>query len=139
MPAGHRLAQRTVVDVEDLDGEPLVLLGRQRPARAEIDQMFRRVRFRPRIRIETHSVGSACVLAAQGLGVTIVNALMASHFRDLPIAIRPFRPLLWNEFGLAFAAGQPRSRVADRFADHFRRRLIDLLQGLESELGPAAD
>ncbi|WP_343714216.1 LysR family transcriptional regulator [Inquilinus sp.] len=138
MPQGHRLAEKAVVSVEDLEGEPLVLLGRQRPARAEMDQMFRQVRFRPRVQVETHSVGSACAFAAQGLGVTIVNALMASHFRDLPIAIRPFRPRLWNEFGLAFAAGQPRSRAADRFAEHFRRRLVEMLRGLEAEFRPEA-
>lgn len=123
MPANHPLCRHAVIEAEHLRGVPLVLLGRQRALRAELNQVFRAVNLTPQVRIEVHSVSAACSFVAQGLGVSIVNGLLASHFTHLPIVTRPFRPTLPYAFGLAFRRDEPRSSLVSTFAEHLKQRL----------------
>jgi DNA-binding transcriptional LysR family regulator len=105
LPAGHPLLALREITAADLDGTELVLLGRQRPLRHDIDMAFRHARVRPKIRAEVHSVDMACRFVAKGLGVSIVNGVLASLNRDLPIERRPFRPAIEYRFGMATLEG----------------------------------
>jgi DNA-binding transcriptional LysR family regulator len=106
LPVGHPLLRLSEITAGDLDGTDVVLLGRQRPLRHDIDMAFRHARVRPRIRAEVHSVDMACRFVAQGLGVSIVNGVLASLNRSLPIERRPFRPAVEYRFGMATLQGQ---------------------------------
>ncbi|MBJ2221276.1 LysR family transcriptional regulator [Pseudomonas sp. P867] len=123
MPADHPLTRHACIEVQHLRDVPLVMLGRQRALRAELNQVFRAANLTPQVRVEVHSVGAACSFVAEGLGVSIVNGLLASHFRHLPIVTRPFRPALPYAFGLAFRANEPRSQLVNAFAEHLKQRL----------------
>lgn len=123
MPADHPLTRHAFIEVQHLRDVPLVLLGRQRALRAELNQVFRAVNLTPLVRIEVHSVGAACSFVAEGLGVSIVNGLLASHFAHLPIVSRPFRPALPYAFGLAFRRDEARPAVVDAFAEHLKQHL----------------
>jgi len=128
MPADHPLTRHAVIDVQHLRNVPLVLLGRQRALRAELNQVFRAVNLTPQVRIEVHSVGAACSFVAEGLGVSIVNGLLASHFTHLPIVSRPFRPALRYEFGLAFRRDEQRPPMVSAFAAHLKQRLNESMK-----------
>ena len=123
MPADHPLSRHPFIEVQHLRNVPLVMLGRQRAVRTELNQMFRAANLTPQVRVEVHSVGAACSFVAEGLGVSIVNGLLASHFMHLPIVSRPFRPALPYEFGLAFRADEPRPQLVTAFAEHLKQRL----------------
>ena len=123
MPADHPLTRHSCIEVQHLRNIPLVMLGRQRALRAELNQVFRAANLTPQVRIEVHSVGAACSFVAQGLGVSIVNGLLASHFLHLPIVTRPFRPALPYTFGLAFRTNEPRAQLVNAFAGHLKQRL----------------
>ena len=123
MPADHPLSRHAFIEVQHLRNVPLVMLGRQRAVRTELNQMFRAANLTPQVRVEVHSVGAACSFVAEGLGVSIVNGLLASHFMHLPIVSRPFRPALPYEFGLAFRADEPRPQLVTAFAEHLKQRL----------------
>jgi len=127
MPADHPLAAREVVSVRDLYREPLILLGRMRAPRSEIDQLFTEIGLRPHIRIEAHSVMSACALAAHGLGITLVNGLMARDYTHLPIAIRPLSERLTHHFAFAMPESMPPSATALRFMEVAERHFSQLL------------
>ncbi len=127
MPADHPLSRHDFIEVQHLRNVPLVMLGRQRAVRTELNQMFRAANLTPQVRVEVHSVGAACSFVAEGLGVSIVNGLLASHFMHLPIVSRPFRPALPYAFGLAFRADEPRSQLVTAFANHLKNRLTTLL------------
>ena len=122
LPETHLLAARRTIALRDLAGEPMILLGKARQPRHEIDQLFMAAGLAPRIRVEAHSVMSACALAARGLGITIVNGLMARDYAHLPVAIRPLRERLQHHFAFAMAAAGPVPDIADDFmasaADH---------------------
>ncbi len=108
LPYGHPLASLEAVTPADLDQIPMVLLGRQRALREDIDMAFRRTRARPRIVAEVHSVAMACSIVAQGMGVSIVNALLASYCCDPTIVRRPFRPRIPYTLGfISLERAQP--------------------------------
>ena len=118
MPRGHPLEKLETVGVLDLADVSLVLLGRQRLIRHEIDMAFRQARVMPRIGAEVHSVGVACAFVAQGLGVSIVNALLASYCRDMNFSSRPFRPRIAYQLGIASLEKSPLSALGEAFSRH---------------------
>ncbi|MFD1881403.1 LysR family transcriptional regulator [Paracoccus pacificus] len=115
MPHDHPLAAKPVVSPQELSRVPLILLGRMRAPRREIDELFFDKGLRPNVRLEVHSVMAACALAAQGLGVTLVNGLMAEDFRHLPIAIRPLNEAIVHRFAFATNEAMPMSAAAEAF------------------------
>ncbi len=128
MPQDHPLAEKPVIALRELSGVPLILLGRMRAPRREIDEMFFDVGLRPNVRLEVHSVMAACALAAHGLGVTLVNGLMAEDFRHLPIAIRPLHEEITHRFAFATSEAMPISAAAEAFiaiaSRHLRGALL---------------
>jgi DNA-binding transcriptional LysR family regulator len=117
MPKGHKLEKLKAVSPLDLEDVPLVLLGRQRLVRHDVDMAFRQARVVPRIAVEVHSVGVACGFVAQGLGVSIVNALLASYCRHLKFSSRPFNPRISYQLGVATIENTPPSPLCIAFAD----------------------
>ena len=101
MPKGHALQALDEVTPSDLVDAPLILLGRQREIRQEIDMAFRHARVQPRVAVEVHSVGEACAHVAQGLGVSMVNGLLASYCQPGALSSRPFRPRIRYQLALA--------------------------------------
>ena len=90
--------------------------------------MFFELGLRPNVRLEVHSVMSACALAAKGLGITLVNGLMAEDFRDLPIAIRTLREPSWHRFAFATSDAAPMSSAASAFIEVASRHLLHALE-----------
>ncbi|MCA0355409.1 MAG: LysR family transcriptional regulator [Proteobacteria bacterium] len=117
LPDAHPLAAHEVLTPELLRGEPLVLLGAGTWTRRQIDDAFRERGVRPEVRVETHTVGSACALAAGGLGIAVVNALLADNFARPGVAIRVFRPQILHEYAFMTSALAPMNRLAAAFLD----------------------
>jgi DNA-binding transcriptional LysR family regulator len=115
MPADHPLAARKIIAARDLRDEPMILLGRMRAPRREIDTFFADAGLTPNVRIEAHSVSSACGLVANGLGVTLVNELMAMDYADLALAIRPLAQTIPHSFAFAVAERDPIGTIAEAF------------------------
>lgn len=72
---------------------------------------------------------SACALAAQGLGITLVNGLMARDYSHLPIVIRPLRERLINQFAFAMPEAVPPSQTLLRFIEVAQRHFASALVG----------
>jgi DNA-binding transcriptional LysR family regulator len=113
--ADHALAASPTITPEQLRGEPLILLGLGRSSRNLVEEAFAQAGVRPRVHVETHTVGSACALVARGVGIAIANsALAASYVREQTI-VRPFVPDIVHEYAFVTAAGVQRSRLAEAF------------------------
>lgn len=127
LPRGHRLANLARIGPLDLKDEQLILLGRSRPSRFEIDQAFKARRVAPKVRIETHTVETACALVAAGLGVSVVNLLMAAQHMGEAVILVPFTPSVKHKFGLIYPAGAVRSRLAKEFGEQFYKHLVSMV------------
>lgn len=123
MPNRHPLRRLKVVNCADLEDVPLILLGRQGPMRKEIDHLFRQARFAPRVLCEVHAVEVACAFVARGLGLSIVNSLVASHCEDMGFISRPFLPQIPFQMGVATLAQARRRPLEQAF-------ISDLVQAL---------
>lgn len=118
LPKGHKLAKRKQLSAQDLDGEPLILLGKGRSSREQINRAFAEANIRMRVRIETHTVGAACAFARGGAGIAIVNEMFARQFADGSIELRRFLPNVQHEYAFVTAKEAPMSRVTREFYEH---------------------
>lgn len=122
----HSLARERFLDPARLRGEPLILLGYGGHSRARIESAFSDAGVVPNVRIETHTIGSACGLAAKNIGIGIVNSLLARpYLRDGLVAL-PFRPNLRHEYAFVTAAAPGPTRLAREFLEHSRRWLVSV-------------
>lgn len=120
MPSGHPLAARETVELAELLRYDLIMLGRQRAHRRELDLRLKALRPNLHCRIETHSVEATCAMVARGLGVAIVPALIASLLREMPIVLRPLVPVASNDYGVIAPVGTPVSRPVAELMDLIR-------------------
>lgn len=90
LPAAHRLAARARIVPDDLVGERFVTVAqgtlfhaRLVAALAGIDQI---------LMVETAWSETACLLVAEGAGISVVDPFSASEFAGRGLAVRPFDP-----------------------------------------------
>ncbi|HZV66267.1 MAG TPA: LysR substrate-binding domain-containing protein [Telluria sp.] len=104
-----------------LRDEALILLGLGRLSRAQIENAFMRAGVRPDVRLETHTVGSACALAGRGLGIALVNEMLAVPCLRPGMVIRPFEPRLVSEYAFVTSSLSAPTRLATEFLRQTRR------------------
>lgn len=117
MPKGHRLAALSKIGPQDLARERMIFLLRRQPTRQLIEDAFHRAGLQPDICVETSNVATACRCASEGLGVAVVNAMMAGYSATPNLAIRPFEPRIHHTVALIEQAGRERSPELSLFID----------------------
>ena len=122
---GHPMAEKQTIGLQDLSQSELILLGRQRTRRNELEHALRTAGARYRCRIEVHSAEAACALAAEGLGIAIVPTMIACFFTHMDIELRPFSPQRYDDYGIISLPDQPLSRAAEAFIDIFRSMMLE--------------
>jgi DNA-binding transcriptional LysR family regulator len=90
LPEGHRLAEREVTDITDLEGEPLIFNQRiaQPALYRSLIGSFHKAGFMPNIVQEVNTEQSTVALVATGLGCALVPASSATDNRA-GVAFRP--------------------------------------------------
>ena len=115
---------RSDIATEILSRQPLIQLGYGSLTRARIDDAFKAAGLRPDVKLETHTVGSACAFAAKGLGIAMVNGLMARHMAK-GMAVRIFRPQILHQYVFMTSALAPMNRLASAFLDEAKAYFAD--------------
>lgn len=118
IPAGHPLCEKAQLRVQDLANEPLILLGKGRVFRHELEQLFNKARVKMQIQVETHTVGSACALVRGRTGIAIVNGMLAQHYASDAVILRPLSPDIRHEYAFVTASNAPMSRITRTFRAH---------------------
>jgi DNA-binding transcriptional LysR family regulator len=114
LPKRHRLAERRVVRLKDLDGEVMILPSGD-PPRAVITGALRAAGLKVHSTIDTSSAFSVCQLVAAELGVGIVDPFTFKLASGFGIVARPLRPVIEYPFGFFFPAHRQRSAVVNAF------------------------
>jgi DNA-binding transcriptional LysR family regulator len=112
----HRLAKKKTVTLSDLEHEPLIMIGRGRMWRDEIDLAFRQVGMAPLVAVETHSVESACGFAAEGFGTAIAPAWLAKAMARDDIIVKPIEIGIEHRFLVVYPARSQLRKLATDFA-----------------------
>ena len=115
LPEDHRLTSHASINPADLKEEPLILLGLGRSSRNQIEAAFDLAGVRPRVRVDAHTVGSACALASQGLGIAIVNELLARYSLRPGLVTRPFDPPLPQSYAFVTSSAVGPTRLTVEF------------------------
>lgn len=116
VPEGHRLAGREVVEFKDLEGEPLILFGKQdgAPMSHILIDALRAAGIEPRIERYANSRSAAVMLTAAGAGIGFLGSPMSgaapAGVKILPLGSPPFEAAI----GMAWvpqAGAAPISKV----------------------------
>ncbi|MEV4599952.1 LysR family transcriptional regulator [Amycolatopsis sp. NPDC049253] len=115
VPAGHRLAGRRGVRMEELAEEEFVLLEPGYGLRRITDELCAAAGFSPRIAFEGQESDTVRGLVAAGLGVALLP-----HFEPgapAGVAEVPIEPPVGRTIGLAWRRGEPVSRAVRVFRE----------------------
>ncbi|MFV0332762.1 MAG: LysR substrate-binding domain-containing protein [Tropicimonas sp.] len=100
LPRGHPLADRQAIDVTDLEGEKLFVLGRSGGIRPQINEVFEHSQIVPRIVGEVLHAPSCAAFVAEGLGVALLDQISARSVSDGSTLLRPFTPHISLEISM---------------------------------------
>ncbi|WP_370644925.1 LysR family transcriptional regulator [Microvirga sp. ACRRW] len=121
MPKSHRLARRDCITPDDLSGERFVGIGRGTLFRSRIDTALAEI---PRtISLETTLSQIACLLVAEGGGISLVDPHSAAEFLDKGIVAKPFMPFIDAGFVALRSPHLPASTLATAFMQEFREHV----------------
>jgi DNA-binding transcriptional LysR family regulator len=114
LPPGHRLAGKEFIEPADLAGESFISMAHGDGLRAAVDAAFagddRRI-----MHFETPYGATICQMVGLGLGVGVVNPLVARIHGHTGILVRPFRPRVPFVNYLLLARNRPANGLVDRF------------------------
>ncbi len=119
LPMNHRLANRDVIRVEDLNDEPFITLGPEVGVRYQISRVFENHGVRRQIVIEAQLTSCACAFVREGAGVALVEPIGALEYTDKGVVAKPFLPSIRYTYHLL----KPRHRPASRLLEPFLTRL----------------
>lgn len=123
LPRRHGLSASSVIEARMLDKVDFVALSRRHNSRHRLDDIFQSAGVRPNIRVEVSTAETACSLAAEGVGATVVNELTGRRYESEDVVVREFSPELRYDFGLLFPAGRPQSEITQSFTSHLKEHL----------------
>lgn len=122
----HPLAAEQQIQLEMLSDQPLVLLGQGGLFRAELESLFRQHKLKLKVRLDVHTVGTACAFARMGVGIAVVNEVLANHYADDSVVIRPLRCDIRHQYGFITASRVPMSLPVSRFFSLCTERLSSI-------------
>jgi DNA-binding transcriptional LysR family regulator len=128
----HPLSGWARLTPADLRDERLILISRRYPARTHLDRAFEAAGVQPRVSIESGTSAAACGLAAAGMGIAIVNSLMAREVEGPGMVVRPFEPSIPSEFGVLLPP-RPATRVVRALIHAFKEAARRQLATAETE------
>ena len=92
-------------------------------------EVFDTVGAEPNQRVETRQFAPACIMVAEGVGVSIVSEIDAAEYEGRGLVLRPFEPPIAFGLSILYPAHRPRSLIVGDFIDSFKRSLTPYLVG----------
>ena len=89
VPAGHPLAERECVTLEELTGEPFLMV--ESGAYGEIEEAFAAAGITPNIRLRVHDDYSLMSMIEHGMGVSVLTELVL-HKTNYDVVSLPIEP-----------------------------------------------
>lgn len=117
MPADHPLAAHEEITPTLLKHMPMIALGAGNAYGRQIDDIFRDHGVQQHVVVECHTTSAACALAARGMGIAIVNELLAKAYLGPHLIARRFAPALTHDYALVTSARTRPSSLMDIFEE----------------------
>jgi DNA-binding transcriptional LysR family regulator len=130
MPTRHRLARKTSVSVDDFLAHPIVALNPEDASRRRLAAALKERAAEVLPVVETPYSVSVCELVLEGVGIGLVNPLVALAYRDRGLVVRPFAEGVPFRCLLAIPPGRPMSAVGREFLSTLRVQIAQHLKSL---------
>lgn len=125
LPPGHRLADRPVIEASDFEDEPFVSLSLHDGMRERVDAFFNDLHVRRSMLVETEFFATVCCMVMSGIGLSVVNPLVAKDFVAQGLILKPLAPSIHFPVYLLSPSHRPASILAQRFEDVVRELLAE--------------
>jgi len=122
-PRGHPLADKKVITPQDLSGLPLIHNSRDHVIFTELQKAFNDVGADMNCVVESRQFAPACIMVAEGYGVSVVSEIDACEFESEGLVIRPFKPIIPFNINILYPAYMPQSIVTLEFVEAFKQSL----------------
>ncbi len=123
MAPGHPLCRQDTLSMHELADAEFVALRPGQRWRQRLDALASASSFAPRVLCETGSTTVALDMVRRGLGIALVDRMIAGLENDATLVMRPLEPEIWTEYCLI--TGRERASPVTR---DFSRMLRDWLQ-----------
>ena len=117
LPAGHHLAGRTSIALEDLAGESLIGLSSDSVMQRRINRRIAKVVDPAHLMIDTTSLFGVCSFVANGHGCGVVDPFTAEAARSDRLAFVPLDDPLTLEYGLVKQKGRAPTPIIEELSD----------------------
>jgi len=125
LPKGHALAAKTEIWPEDLAQEKMIHGPRRSGFFQELNDIFTSRGVAMPTWVQTQQFSSACLLVAEGSGVSVVSELDARAFEHTGLELRPFRPSFPHRMAVVRPINSPLPMVALEFIEEFLDSLTE--------------
>ena len=119
MPKGHALSEKELIDPEDLNGLPFMLL--EHGGKTEVSEFLEKYDIRPDIRFTTWDDYAIMSMVESGLGAAVLPRLI---LRRIPykLEVRSFSVPFYREIGLAMRSRKTAGAAVKRFVEYLKYR-----------------
>ena len=117
LPTDHPLTKKRAISPSDLKDESIILLSRRHEERYDIVETFRSGGVQLNGLLETGALTASCAFVSEGVGIAILDAVVASGYPDRNLTMRPFSPRMTNQFALVREKGTSLSPEAELFLE----------------------
>lgn len=121
VPANHRLAERTSVDLSEIGEDNFIAFKKELGMREVIKKFCKEASFSPLIKFEGEDVSTMAGLVSAGLGITIIPAFPGIN-SDKVKQISISKPYCHREIGLAWLNENTLSPSGDLFRNYVIER-----------------
>ena len=127
IPKDHLLATKPFIGPNDIVEEQIIVRSGTGSSqlRDRIDTMLATTGKLKKPLIECSLTSTMCALAAEGVGLALVDPFAANDFRSENIVCRPFRPALPYTVSIAYPANKQPSHLAEEFARLLRDAIVN--------------
>ena len=115
LPAGHPLAEKDAVAIEELSGLPFLLL--EHGGKTEVSDLLERYHVQPDIRFTTWEDFAIMAMVEKDMGVSILPDLILQRI-PYKIEIRPLRKPYYRPIGLAIKSAKHLTPAAQKFIEY---------------------
>jgi DNA-binding transcriptional LysR family regulator len=127
IPPDHILSQKQVIRPTDLDGIPFIHTHRDHAIFRALLNAFENEGAAFNCQVESRQFAPACIMVAEGYGVSVVSEIDAREYEQQGLVIRPFQPLIPFQINILYPAYMPRSIAATEFVAAFKDGLAKFL------------
>jgi DNA-binding transcriptional LysR family regulator len=132
LPVAHPLVTRQEIGPADLDGQDYVALGAGSLMRLELAALLHKAGAHPRMRVESLFSGTVVHYVERGIGIAIVDPLVAATIDPARAAVRRFRPVIDYELSVVFAPRVVRSPTLSRLIHHVTAAYVRAVDEVEA-------